>query len=176
MSDLIVTPRFDASQHLAVVETSPAEATDVERELKKLDLALFIDKEWDAQFGRLVYSVKLFLAPSLPPHLVCDWRDPATREPLPMSFGLYLKVKQQEYENTRRARPLADEVRAENEQRQQRLAEESEGHYRDVAGDLIPAIKGLRSPMFHRPTTAEGIAAARRRATRRDIERKLGLR
>lgn len=173
MSSISLSTR---QQHLDVVQIGATSELELERELAKIDRDLHLDKEWDAEFERFCYRVILFLTSDVPPKHITDWRDPRTREPLELSYGLLSKVRQQEAQNlalAAKGRTLVAEALRENEERQRKLADENQRHYLETALDMIPRIRGTKGIIMPR---TKNVHAAAMRQRRRDIERRMGLR
>lgn len=148
-----------ALDYLTVVENHPSKDA-IDRELRLLDDRLFLDAEMDPDFGCLVWCVKYALGVGQEPLHIADWRDPDTRRPLELSWGIWSKIKARE---NRDPFTLRDEIKAENARNSELRAERQAGAYEEIIEDMIPRMRGDRMPVFHR---SAGLAAARRRARR----------
>src|SRR3990167_10225252 len=110
---------------MSVVEQHPDKRA-IDRELRKLDPRLFLNPEHDPDFDRVVWTVAYHMGAGQPPMLILDWRDPYTREPLELSFGLWSRVKAREHRDPYK---LRDQIKAENERTRELRAERQYGEY-----------------------------------------------
>lgn len=149
---------------MSVVETHPDKRA-IDKALRVLDERLFLDAEHDPDFDCLVWCVKYHLGAGQPPMLISDWRDPNTRRPLELSWGLWSRIKAREH---RDPFTLRDEIKAENEKLRTMRAERTQEAYEEIARDVIPKIKGVRSAGLHRGVGLR-MARDRQRAAGRKV-------
>jgi hypothetical protein len=132
---------------ISISERTP-QSREIDRELRKLDDRLFLDPEMDPDFDCLVWTVKYHMGAGQAPAWIADWRDPDTRRPLDLSWGLWLMVKRRE---GRDPFALRDSIRADNERTRTLRAERTHAAYEEIANDIIPRIKSAgHSAVLHR--------------------------
>lgn len=133
--------------YVSVVERTP-ESAAIDRELRLLDPRLFLNPERDPDFqGRIVWSVCYHMGAGQPPLHITDWRDPDTREPLPLSWGLWSKVKAREH---RDPFTLRDDIRDHNERLRTRRLETQRVAYDEVVSDVARFASDKRSGLLFR--------------------------
>lgn len=77
---------------LTVVWSPTQDEKAIDRDLKRLDEGLFLDKERDRQSGGLVWTVRHQIGSGVTPPLVLEWRD-RQGNPLPLSSGIVYAVE-----------------------------------------------------------------------------------
>lgn len=151
--------RLSTHRGLVLAEHDVSEDA-VQAELRSYDDRLLLSKEFDATHQCWVYVVVRYMGSEHPARHICDWRDPETNEPLPLTLRLVEKA------NSLRLGSRAPQVdpEAENEKlRAERLAEF------EVAA--TESTKGFDDYLRWGPKTITpaglGLAAARRRERRK---------
>ena len=129
---------------LAVVENT-VDRRRIERELRGLDPQLFLDAEIDLRH-RFVWTVKYHVGSEHPPHLVFEWRDQKTNEPLPLTMGIVDRVKRLEGAGHTVFREVSEHNRRLVAEREAR----SDQAYTDITNDMEPRMRDTRSAVLHR--------------------------
>lgn len=127
---------------------------DLERELKAIDRSLFFERQVTLE-DELVWCVCVQVDGDQPPITLLEWRDTNGRPIAELSSGIITRVQNMH----RDARTLVDEMTTNNERRRREAEKRRSEEIEELAYDMIPRIKGRRSPAFHR-----GIHLRRRRA------------
>jgi hypothetical protein len=130
---------------LAVVEQT-IDRKRIERELRALDPALFLDPEIDLQ-GRFVWTVKEHIGSAVPPHLVFEWRDPQSKDPLPLTWGILDRVRRSE---KGRGTTWVGEINKANDARRERLRQDADAVYQEITDDVTPRMRDTRSAVLPR--------------------------
>ena len=151
---------------VTVFENVDERTTD--RELKRLDLRLFLAREFDPHSRSYFYEVRHWEGSEREPTLILDWREPNGR-PKPLSSGIVCEVQRM---MARGPLDVAGIARR-NEELKQARDRRSEAWYRESVEDFERvAVLGNRTLM----PRSSNVAANARRQRLRDFERKMGLR
>ena len=130
---------------LYVVEES-ASHSELERDLKQIDRALFFERQLTFA-GELVWCVVCDVGGDQPPVTLIEWRDPATGAPIPeLSSGVLTRVQRMH----RSAEAFSREMRARNEQLEKARDRDRDAAYEDMARDMLPRIEGRVSAVLPR--------------------------
>lgn len=131
---------------MSVVEHHPDKAA-IDAELRKLDERLFLNPEHDPDFGCVVWTVAYHMGAGQPPMLITDWRDPHTRVPLDLSWGLWSRIKTREH---REPFKLREQIKAENAKMLTLRAERTQEAYEEISRDVQRLASPLRSGLLQR--------------------------
>lgn len=145
-----------------------ADERSIDRELKKLDLRLFLVREFDIRLRSYFYEVRHWAGSEHEPTLIVDWREP-NGIPKPLSSGIVYEVQRMMARG-----PLdIDSIIRRNKELREARDRQAEQWYRDSAEDFERvAVLGNRTLM----PRSSNVAANARRQRLRDFERKMGLR
>ena len=122
---------------------------EIERELKRLDPNLFLDKEIDRRGGPVFYVVKHWIGSEHPPVTVLVWQEP-DGTPRPLTHGLVEQVKRQEGAMDGAVKRMLER----QAQKQERAREQSREDHAEINREHLPRIKAALDrtlPPFHRP-------------------------
>lgn len=123
-----------------------AQAVDeraISHALKQLKPGLFLDIDHNEEHRCLEYKVRLRYAKDQPPVFITAWRDDLGR-PLPLSSALIELVKKLIETDT------LSEAQEANRRMRERSQQEMGDEIEEIAGDMIPRIKGLKTTVLHR--------------------------
>lgn len=109
---------------------------EIERELRKLDPDLFLDKEIDYRGGPVYYLVKHHIGSGHPPVAVLAWKENDGR-PKPLTHGIVEAVKRQEGAMDGAMR----EALANIENRREKQREQSAATYEQLVEEHLPRLK-----------------------------------
>lgn len=137
---------YDHSPSGLVFPPGTIEAS-VRMALKHHDSALKLDYANDTDWGgRQVWQVLKKVSAEGHVEVVCRWRDPITREPLPLSHGLVDHVKTLDL-NSRAPKLDAD---AENARHRARLEAEADAEIEFYAAELVDRLRGKKAYLLPR--------------------------
>ena len=158
---------YDPVTGLVTVFDNADEKT-IDTELKKLDLRLFLVREFDPFRKLYFYEVRHWNGSEHEALLVVDWREP-NGLPKPLSSGLVYEVQR-----LMKKGPISvDAIVRRNQELRERRERESASWYDDAAADFERvAVLGTRTLM----PRSQNVAANARRQRLRDLERRMGLR
>lgn len=118
---------------------------DIERALKQIDRALFLERQVSME-GELVWCVVSEIFGDHPPVTIFEWRDENGRPIHELSMGIVDRVAKLERDPFALARRLKDA----NDARVREANRKRDEAYEEIARDMVPRIHGERRPILHR--------------------------
>lgn len=140
---------------------------EIDSELKRLDLRLFLTRERDV-YGQDYYQVMFWEGSETPATLILDWREENGRAK-PLNSGIIVEVQRMMARGPLDTRAIAER----NERLRRERAEASAQHYQDI-GEQFARARVMGNLMVM--PRSQNLAANARRRRQRDWERKMGLR
>lgn len=136
---------------LSVVGAKPEGEDEraIQRELTRRHRGLFLDKEVDDRYGRIVYVVRIQTREGERPHDVLYWHDRLTLEPLPLSSALLDRLDSLE-KGTRGTVDTVERVNRTNDAIRERNRRETDDAYDEILRDGARRMDPMHSAVLHR--------------------------
>lgn len=140
---------------------------EIDTELKKLDLRLFLTRERDV-YGQDYYQVMFWEGSETPATLILDWREENGRAK-PLNSGMIVEIQRMMQRG-----PLDTKaINERNAARRERIARDAADHFQEI-GEQFARARTMGN--FTIMPRSQNLAANARRRRLRDLERGMGLR